>query len=31
MKTQLEQIRAAALAAISEATDGKAVEELRVK
>ena len=31
MKTQLEQIRAAALAAISEAADGKAVEELRVK
>ena len=31
MKTQLEQIRAAALAAIAEATDGKAVEELRVK
>ncbi len=31
MKTQLESIRAAALAAISEATDGKAVEELRVK
>ena len=31
MKTQLEQIRAAALAAIAEAADGKAVEELRVK
>ncbi len=31
MKTQLEQIRAAALAAIAVATDGKAVEELRVK
>ena len=31
MKNQLEQIRAAALAAIAEAADGKAVEELRVK
>ena len=31
MKAQLEQIRAAALAAIAEAEDGKAVEELRVK
>ena len=31
MKTQLTEIRAAALAAISEAADGKAVEELRVK
>ncbi len=31
MKTQLEQIRAAALAAIHDAADGKAVEELRVK
>ena len=31
MKSQLEQIRAAALAAIAEAADGKAVEELRVK
>ena len=31
MKTQLESIRAAALAAIAEAEDGKAVEELRVK
>ena len=31
MKAQLEQIRAAALAAIAEAADGKAVEELRVK
>ena len=31
MKSQLEQIRAAALAAISEAPDPKAVEELRVK
>ncbi len=31
MKNQLEQIRAAAKAAINEAADGKAVEELRVK
>ena len=31
MKSQLESIRSAALAAIAEATDGKAVEELRVK